>query len=268
MSFDDMETEFFGANRRSSRPKRSDRLRAKREQRRQLQPLKSTDPGERAGAAASMIEQGVDSSAVVLLDFVRDEPNRDVRRTVAQAVLTAPIGAHPDRSEAQLRDWALAEVARHGDQPPAPASSPPSQPPPSPAPPPPPIVGGNIPAALSADDRWRTGEAELVRLRWAPPTTAPASRPIPPPPPAAPTPPVVGGTVGNGSKPNAVAPTPTVSKPAPSVDVPDRAPDRPATWRVVKAHPVDIVVWECTDSEGETAEGEPETAQLSRSPIR
>jgi hypothetical protein len=30
--------------------------------------------------------------------------------------------------------------------------------------------------------------------------------------------------------------------PPPSVPVPDGAPDRPATWRVIKAHPVDIVV--------------------------
>src|SRR5680860_1571690 len=131
MGIDDMETEFFGSSRRSSRPKRSDRLRAKREQRRQLQPLKSSDPGERAGAATSMVEQGVEGSAGVLLDFVRDERNSDVRRAVAQAVLTAPIGAHPDRPEAQLRDWALAEVTRHGDQPPPPTSTPSPPPPPA-----------------------------------------------------------------------------------------------------------------------------------------
>ena len=331
MGIDDMETEFFGSSRRSSRPKRSDRLRAKREQRRQLQPLKSSDPGERAGAASSMVEQGIDSSATVLLDFVRDERNSDVRRAVAQAVLTAPVGAHPDRPEAQLRDWALAEVTRHGDPPP-PASTP-SPPPPegaapeeaaaapaplafSPAPssaPSAPIVCGTIPASLSPDDRWRTGGADPVRPRSAPAARRPASRPAPPPPPAAPTPPVVGGTVGNGTKPDAaaapderdpekvdekqVAGTEQPAKkeasaenpakqeagtekpekleagtekkdaaaaqpaPPPSVPVSDGEPDRPATWRVIKAHPVDIIVWE-------PADGEPETAQPSGAAAR
>jgi hypothetical protein len=297
MGIDDMETEFFGSSRRSSRPKRSERLQAKREQRRQLQPLKSSDPGERAGAATSMVEQGIDGSATVLLDFVRDERNSDVRRALAQAVLAAPVGPHPDRPEAQLRDWALAEVTRHGDQP-TPASRPSPSPPegsaaddaPEAAPlvfSSAPIVSGTIPASLSPDDRWRTGGADPVRPRSAP-ARRPESRPAPPPPPAAPTPPVVGGTVGNGTKPDAAAapderdtekvdekqeagPEKTEKKeaaaaaakpaPPPSVPVPDGAPDRPATWRVIKAHPVDIVVWE-------PAEGEPETAQPSRSAAR
>jgi hypothetical protein len=311
MGFEDTKTEFFGPRRRGSWSGRAGRGRARREAR-QIEALQSSDPGERLRAATTLVEQGIDSNAGVVLDFVRDERNRDLRSAVSRAVLTAPIAARPAEPEAKLRDWARAEVTRHEDPPPAPppTPAPPAVPPPAvappavappavappvapvpPAPPPTPAplvpVGGTIPGVLSPDDRWRVGAAVSVRL-GSTLVASPPPPPLPPPPPVAPAPPpVVGGTIGNGSKPNDVivrrtsegressprneeheereAETPQAQRPIP-LAAPAR-PTGPATWRVVKAHPVDIVVWEPADEVGDAAPGE-EIAQSEPSITR
>ena len=267
MGFEDTKTEFFGPRRRSSWPGRAGRARARRETR-QIEALQSSDPGERLRAATTLVEGGLDSNADVVLDFVRDERNRDLRSAVSRAVLTAPIATRPAEPEAKLRDWARAQVTRD-DPPPAPppTPSPPSVAPPGaapmpPAPPPAPPapVGGTIPAVLSPDDRWRVGAAVSVRLG----STLVASPPPPPPPPVGPAPPpVVGGTIGNG-RPNDVIVRGT-SEQIPAAAPP--RPTRPATWRVVKAHPVDIVGWEPADEAGDAAQSE-EIAQSEPSVTR
>ena len=268
MGFEDTKTEFFGPRRRTSWPGRAGRSRAKREAR-QLAPLHSSDPGERLLAATTLVERDIDSNAGVLLDFVREERNRDVRSAVSRAVLTAPLTARPARPEAKLRDWAHAELTRHAGQP-DPASPPslapvslapdPRAPAPAPAP-----VSGRIPPVLSPDDRWRTGGA-AVHWRLAPLPAPPLPPPVTQAPPA-----VVGGTVGNGSSFKtivhridecaATAPEEqhdaedkpaTAEKPLPE----PVAEPAPATWRVVKAHPVDIVVWEPADEAGDAAPNE------------
>jgi hypothetical protein len=292
MGFEDTKTEFFGPRRRGSRSGRAGRGRARREAR-QIEALQSSDPGERLRAATTLVEQGIDSNAGVVLDFVRDERNRDLRSAIARAVLTAPIAGRPAEPEANLRDWARAEVTRHEDPPPAPpptpappAVAPPAAPvPPASPPAPAPLVpvGGTIPAVLSPDDRWRVGTAVSVRLG----STLMASPPPPPPPVAPAPPPVVGGTIGNGSRPNDVIVRRTSEGPetAPGsqeseekeaetqearTPIPVAAPARPtgpATWRVVKAHPVDIVVWEPADEVGDAAASE-EIAQSEPSATR
>ena len=93
MGFEDTKTEFFGPRRRGSWSGRG-RGRARREAR-QIEALQSSDPGERLRAATTLVEQNIDSNAGVVLDFVRDERNRDLRRAVSRAVLTAPIAARP-----------------------------------------------------------------------------------------------------------------------------------------------------------------------------
>jgi hypothetical protein len=334
MGMDDLETEFFGSRRRSSRPSRSERARAKREQRAKREPLRSSDPGQRVQAATALVEEGTDANATVLLDFARAERNTDVRTAVARAVLAAPVGPDPNRPEAKLRDWALAEATRHGAAPPA-DGSPSSSPPPlssaspaadAPARPATPVpVSGRIPAVVSPDDRWRTGGSTPPRpptMRPAPRATVPApaavpKRPVPPNPgmpepvaaSAAP-PAIVGGTVGNGVRPAPAtrqpdapsertvpaAPVPAAPVPkeaVPAAPVPDTQPRpqpaapeptdaatpgvtpgatdeaaRPSTWRVVKAHPVDIVVWGPADASSEPANGTRETAQPSPSAAR
>jgi hypothetical protein len=251
MGTDEMETEFFGSSR--PRPSRSERSRAKREQRRRLRPLRSSDPEVRTRAAVALAAEGLDHNATTLLDFVGDESEATARAAVAHAVLAAPVGSDPGHPAAKLRDWAQAEAVRQGGA--VAAAAPPPAPAPFFAGPAPvasaassaqlsPDATGDPPVselALSPDDRWRTGTAVTAHLR--PPARPRAAMPRPgrtagsPPPPAPPHPLVVGGTIGTPSVPEPVLASPPAGngaalKPAPvdPAPEPDAARKTAVSW--------------------------------------
>lgn len=279
MAFDDTRTEFFGPRGRSSRGGEKKRARSKRPNRRQIRLLGSPDAEARARAASDLLKQGIDSSAEALLQHIEDEDSEFVLATIARTVLDTRSEPQAGREEAQLRAWALAELSRGrrgamapapvnanrspagtasvvsgrigsvptapAPPPPAPAPTPAPAPMPAapprpadPAPPPPPAV----PVAPVSRPVAPTPPPAPGPARPAfPPPTSPAPppvRPAPPAPTSRPRPPAV---VARPSAPPAPRPA---AAPAPAgAPTPPGPAAPPGTWRVVKAYPVDIVVW-------------------------
>jgi hypothetical protein len=223
-----------------------------------------TDPAVREAVACAVVNRPGHARP--------DRPEAELRAWAAAEVApVAPPAAIPPPPAASPAPPATPASAT------APAApEPPATPPVAPEPP------GPAPAldelVLTPDDRWRAGQAPII------PSPSPSEAP---PPPAATRPAVVSGTIGAPVPPpvpepeadpvappsdppsptpsTAAAPPPpspsppppsppTPSPPTPSPPTPSPPPPSPeaqptpAGWRIVKANPVDIVVWDGAES--------------------